>query len=137
MTTNINLIAQLSMGIILLIGMVLARRKWYRAHGICQSAVVILNLIPIATFMLPVFRHGILSGLSTNPDSFFVTIAIAHAALGTIAEIFGIYIILSAGTNLLPETLRFKNYKKWMRLELALWWLAIASGIGIYLFWYW
>ncbi len=132
MNSNINFIAQITMGIMLLVGKMLARRKWYRAHGICQSAVVILNLVPITTYMLPVFRQGVLSGLSTETDGIFLTIALVHATLGTMAELFGIYIILNSGTSLLPETLRFKNYKKWMRLELALWWLAIAFGVGIY-----
>lgn len=134
--SKINLIAQLTMGVLLLIGMVLARRKRYRAHGICQASVVILNLIPITTYMLPVFRQGVLSGISTKSADAFLTMAIAHATLGTLAELFGIYLILNAGTRLLPETLRLKNYKKWMRWELALWLLAIAFGIGIYMNWY-
>ena len=72
-----------------------------------------------------IFLGGLLLGgfcrFNKKAGRGFPAIAIAHATLGTVAEIFGIYIILSAGTNLLPETLRFKNYKKWMRLELLLW----------------
>lgn len=133
---NLNLAVQLLMGVALLGGMLLARRKRFRAHAICQSAVVLLNLIPIAGYMLPVFRRGVLpKGSTVFADSFYA-IPAAHAALGTVAELLGLYIILRAGTNLLPPALRFKNYKRWMRTELALWWLVIALGIATYLVWY-
>ena len=60
LTANLNLAAQLLMGAALLAGMWLARRKRFRAHARCQSAVVLLNLIPITIYMLPVFRRGVM-----------------------------------------------------------------------------
>ena len=135
-TSTANLVAQLLMGAALLVGMMLARRKRFRAHGICQSAVMLLNLIPIALFMLPVFRRGVMPSLSakTLADPFFA-FSTAHAALGTLAELLGLYIILRAGTNLLPQALRFENYKLWMRTALVLWWVVI--GLGLCTFWVW
>jgi len=53
-----NLAVELLMGLALLIGMMLARRKKFRAHGICQAAVVLLNLIPIASFIAPLSGAG-------------------------------------------------------------------------------
>lgn len=44
---RLNLAVQILMGLVLLVGMVLARKKRFRAHGICQSIVVLINLIPI------------------------------------------------------------------------------------------
>ena len=60
---DINLVTQLSMGVALLIGTILARRKWFRAHAVCQSLVILLNLIPISIYMEPVFRRGVLPDL--------------------------------------------------------------------------
>src|ERR671938_483963 len=132
----LNLAAQLAMGVALVVGMLLARRKMFRAHGVCQSAVMLLNLIPIIGYMLPVFRRGVLPGVPARlADSFYLW-PTAHAALGTTAELLGLYIVLRAGTNLLPEALRFDNYKRWMRTELALWWLVIVLGVGTYCTWY-
>ncbi len=136
MTTNINLIAQLLMGAALLAGMMLARRKMFRAHAFCQTTVVVLNLIPIFYFMAPIFHAGVQPGLPQRLSDPFYSVATAHAALGTIAEVFGLYVILVAGTKLLPAALRFKKYKRWMRLELALWWLTILLGLGTYFVWY-
>ena len=136
MTPNINLLVQLSNGARLTAGNgVRLRKKRFRAHGICQSAVVLLNLIPIALFMRPAFHRVVMPALPTGIRDRFYAVATIHATLGTIAEILGIYIILSAGLKLLPQSLRFKNYKRWMRTELALWWLVIAFGLGTYYVW--
>jgi len=37
---------------------------------------------------------------------------------------------------MLPEILRFKNYKLWMRATLALWWVVVFLGVGTYYVWY-
>jgi len=55
--------------------------------------------------------------------------------LGTIAQLLGLYIVIRAGTNLLPEKLRFQNYKAWMRTTLVLWWSVIIIGIATYWAW--
>jgi uncharacterized membrane protein YozB (DUF420 family) len=59
-----------------------------------------------------------------------------HAALGMVAELLGLYLVLVAGTNLLPAWLRVKNWKQWMRVEFVLWLVVVISGIGIYYAWY-
>jgi len=133
---NLNLAAQLLMGSALVVGMFLARRKLFRAHAVCQSLVVLLNLTPIAVYMLPVFRRGVLPTLPGTLGDRFYAVSTIHAALGVVAEVLGLYIILNAGTKLLPQALRFENYKRWMRAELALWWLVIAIGVGVYWVWY-
>jgi len=133
---NLNLAAQLLMGSALMAGMFLARRKLFRAHALCQSVIVLINLIPIAIYMLPVFGRGVLPALPGSLGDRFYLVSTVHAAFGMLAEVFGLYIILSAGTKLLPQALRFENYKRWMRAELALWWLVIAIGVGVYWVWY-
>jgi plastocyanin/uncharacterized membrane protein YozB (DUF420 family) len=136
MTAKLNLIIQLLMGAALLAGMVLAKRKRFRAHAICQSAVVLLNLIPIFYFMGPIFQRAVRPGLPEQLRDSFYSIATAHHVLGTIVEILGIYVLLVAGTKLVPARLRFKNWKRWMRIELVLWWLTIALGVATYFVWY-
>ena len=118
---DLNLILQLGMGAALLVGMMLARGKRYGAHGYCQAAVVILNVVLIFEIMLPPFRR--LSGYSS--------VAFVHGILGSTAEVLGIYVVLVA-TRLLPAPLRFSNYKRWMRTTLVLWWVTILFGVGTY-----
>jgi hypothetical protein len=56
--------------------------------------------------------------------------------MGCIAELLGVYIILAAGAKVLPKSLRFVRYKLWMRIALAIWWLALLLGLTTYSRWY-
>src|SRR5437899_11276120 len=53
---DLNLVVQFIMGAALVAGAALAKKKRYTAHGICQTTVLLLNLIMIALVMLPSFR---------------------------------------------------------------------------------
>ncbi len=44
---DVNLVVQVAMGVALIAGAFLARAKRYTAHGICQAAVLLLNLAMI------------------------------------------------------------------------------------------
>ncbi len=74
----------------LLAGTILARRRLFRVHGICQSTVVILNLVPITTFMLPVFKRGVWPGVGSRLGDGFYLVPILHATLGVAAELLGL-----------------------------------------------
>ena len=66
----------------------------------------------------------------------YYALATAHAALGTVTELAGLYILLSAGTSVLPEKLRITKYKAWMRTVLVLWWVVLLLGFATYARWY-
>lgn len=133
---DINLIIQLFMGVALLVGMMLARRRRYRAHAICQGSIMMLNLVMIALIMFPSFRDGVIPDLPAGLRKPYYSVPTLHAALGITAQLLGLYIVLRAGTNLLPRALCFQSYKLWMRTELALWWVVIVFGAATYYLWY-
>ena len=133
---DLNLLVQIAMGIALLAGASLARTKRYAAHGVCQAAVLILNVPMIAFVMWPSFDARLLPRFSRHFGKRYYAIAIAHGALGALAEVLGLYILLVAGTNILPRSWRFERWKLWMRIELALWWVVLLLGIGTYSIWY-
>jgi uncharacterized membrane protein YozB (DUF420 family) len=133
--SDLNLIVQLLMGLALVLGMILARRGFFRAHALCQTSVVLLNFLFIASIMLPPFARDIVPGLPRRLDQAYYLLPTLHALLGTIAQLLGLYIVIRAGTNLLPEKLRFQNYKAWMRTTLVLWWSVIIIGIATYWAW--
>lgn len=133
---DFNLVVQAAMGLALLMGMLLARQKKFRAHKYCQASVIILNLALIFSIMAPSFHRQVEPSVPSRFGEAYYLVATIHASIGTIAELLGLYIVLVAATNILPEKLRFKRYKPWMRAALALWWLVILLGIGTYYFWY-
>ena len=136
LAADLNLIVQMLMGVALLIGTWLARRKRYRAHGIAQSIVLVLNLGMIATVMWPSTEQQVMPAFPGVFDRWYFAAPSIHGLLGLAAEGLGIFIILVAGTKLVPERLRFGNWKRWMRAELLLWWTTLLSGIVTYYVWY-
>jgi uncharacterized membrane protein YozB (DUF420 family) len=135
-SADLNILVQIAMGIALLAGAFLARAKRYAAHGACQAVVLILNLPMIALVMWPSLHMRVLPRLSKHFGKPYYAIAMAHGVLGALAEVLGFYILLVAGTNFLPHSWRFQRWKLWMRIELALWWVVLLSGIGTYYIWY-
>ena len=133
---DLNLVAQLVMGIALIAGAILARYKRYRAHRICQTSVLLLNLLMIGLVMWPSFQQQVKPALSKAFHKWYYKVAIIHAALGIGAELLGLYIVIVAGTNVLPQWLRFKDWKLWMRAELVLWTIVLVSGVATYYAWY-
>jgi uncharacterized membrane protein YozB (DUF420 family) len=133
---DIALTIEVAMALALLLGMLLARRHRYRAHAWCQSAVVVLNVFVIARIMAPSFRSQVAPKIPARLGRPFYGIATAHAAVGCIAELLGIYIVLAAGTTVLPARLRLVRYKPWMRTALLIWWLAVLLGLATYARWY-
>lgn len=98
--------------------------------------MLILNLFLIAFVMWPTFQFQVLPLLPGKLGRLRVALSIVHGISGAVAELVGIYILLAAGTNLLPRSWRFQRWKPWMRVELALWWIVLAAGIATYFVWY-
>ena len=133
---NFNLVVQLTMGVGLIAGAYFARAKHYTAHGICQAAVMLLNLIMIAFVMWPSFYGRVMPALPKHLTDSYYGAATAHGILGAIAEMLGLYIVLAVGTDALPRRIRIIRLKLWMRIELILWWLVIVTGVLTYYVWY-
>jgi uncharacterized membrane protein YozB (DUF420 family) len=131
---DLNIVLQVGVGVLLLAGMGLARRGRYRGHGICQSTAFVLALVMTILWMIPAF-HAIHADALGRGVVNRVTVAVgAHVAVGTAALLVGAWVLLVAGTPLVPARIRFQNYKRWMRTLLTLWWVAIVLGVAIYWF---
>jgi uncharacterized membrane protein YozB (DUF420 family) len=133
---DLILILEIAMGVALLIGALLARRRRFRAHAWCQSLLVLLNLVLIVLTMIPSFLARVSPKIPLKLNKTYYALATAHAALGTVAELAALYILLAAGTGVLPQKLRISNYKLWMRSVLLLWWMVLLLGFATYARWY-
>ena len=133
---DLALLLEIAMGVALLIGWFLARSGKYRSHAWCQSSVVLLNSAVVALLMIPSFHAAVAPAIPESLGNPYYSLATAHAALGAVAEIAGLYLLLAAGTKLLPERLRLTRYKLWMRIVLATWWLVLLLGFATYAQWY-
>jgi len=133
---DLNLVVQLIMGTALIAGARLAKHKRYKAHGICQTTVLLLNLFMIGLVMWPSFRQQVKPALSKGLHKWYYEVAAIHGILGIVTELLGLYIVLVSSTNILPQWLRFKHWKSWMRAELVLWTIVLLGGMGTYCAWY-
>jgi uncharacterized membrane protein YozB (DUF420 family) len=133
---DIILLLEIVMGVGLLIGALLARLRRFRAHAWCQSALVLLNVVLIVLTMIPSFRAHVSPKIPLKLNKTYYALATAHAALGTVTEFAALYILLAAGTSVLPQKFRIANYKLWMRSVLLLWWIVLLLGFATYARWY-
>ena len=122
---DITLLLEMGMGAGLLAGALLARAGRIRFHAVCQSVIVLLNLTLIVLTMFPAFHRQILPELPGRIGKPYYALAATHATLGGVAEIGGLYILLAAGTDLLPKKFRITRYKFWMRSVLVVWWIVL------------
>ena len=124
------------MGVGLLAGAWLARTKRFRQHAWCQGAIVLLNFVVILLAMIPSFHARVFPKIPARLGKAYYSLATAHGILGILAEVIAAYILLSAGTNWLPEKMRITRYKIWMRSTMALWWVVLILGVATYERWY-
>jgi uncharacterized membrane protein YozB (DUF420 family) len=136
MGADLILLIEFAMGAGLVIGAGLARRGRFRLHAWCQSAIVFLNLAVIVLTMIPSFHAHVLPGIPAKLGKAYYGLATIHAALGSVAEVAGLYVLLAAGTNVLPEKLQLTRYKMWMRSVLVIWWVVLLLGVATYTRWY-
>lgn len=133
---DIVLLLEIGMGLALLAGALLARRTRFRAHACCQAVVVLLNAAIIILVMVPSFRLQVSPKIPLKLGKAYYALATVHGALGAVVECAALYILLAAGTRLLPNKLRITRYKVCMRTVLVGWWIVLLLGLATYARWY-
>jgi hypothetical protein len=134
--SDIVLLFELTIAALLIAGIFVVRRGHVRAHMYLQSSVVLVNIPVVLLWMLPQYLSLVLPDLLSEFSSPFYYVPTAMLAAGLLAESLGVFILLVAGTNLIPERFRFRRYKLWMRTEVALWWGVLLLGLSTYYLWY-
>lgn len=130
--SDISLTIMLLTAILFTIGWVLIRRKHTEAHRWVQTVAAVLNAVVVLGVMIGSFYGNILPGL---PGKFFegsYGVTTVHAFVGLIGLVLGIFVVLR-GNNLVPKSLRFNNYKLFMRTSYALYMLATLLGVVVYI----
>ena len=132
---DMTLVLGILVAILFTIGFILARMEKYTVHRWVQTSAASLNLILILWLMVLPFRDFVLRDLAAPQPNYFYIITTLHATIGTIALLFGLFVVLRAN-KLLPKPLQFNNYKGFMRTSYALYMLATLIGVWVYLTWF-
>jgi hypothetical protein len=134
--SDATLLVEIAFGLVLVVGLVAVRLGHVRLHMYLQSSVVLVNLPVVLYAMVPSYLQYVLPSVPADLAKPFYLWPTVMLFLGATAEALGVYILLVAGTNWLPERWRFRRYKLVMRTELALWWLVLLVGFTTYYVWY-
>jgi len=127
---DIALLGSIFVALAFTVGAWLAQRGQFEAHRWVQTAAALVNLLLVLGIMIP-------SLLAVDPSEnvmlplsalLFMT---GHEILGVAALLFGLFVVLR-GNNLVPERLKFKNYKLYMRWAYGLYIAATLIGILVY-----
>jgi uncharacterized membrane protein YozB (DUF420 family) len=129
--SDASLILILIAAVLFTIGWQLAVHKRYDSHRWVQTTAVSLNAIIVLSAMIRPFVIYILPGIPAKLLEGSYGITTVHALVGMAAALFGVFVVLR-GNQLVPRALRFKDYRRYMRLSYALYMLATVLGAIVY-----
>jgi hypothetical protein len=135
LAADATLVAMLVIGALFTVGAVLARRGRYETHRWVQTGTAVINLILVAWMMILPYRDFILPGIPERIGETFYLSTTLHAIVGVAAILFGSFVVLR-GNGLVPDALKFHNYKPMMRIAYGLYMAAIVLGIWVYFTWF-
>jgi uncharacterized membrane protein YozB (DUF420 family) len=130
--SDLTLVLILITAVLFNLGFILARRKQFKAHRWVQTASVSLNTLVVLISMVSSYIIYILPGIPAKLGQGDYAVTTVHGIVGAIALLLGVFVALR-GNELVPKSLRFKNYKLFMRWAYTLYMLATLGGVGVYI----
>jgi uncharacterized membrane protein YozB (DUF420 family) len=132
--TDINLILQIVMFLIIVIGLVYKNKRKFKIHGGIMGIAVILHVLSILLVMGPSFSEGY-DFFTTATSELGVQTTWIHAIPGAIAMIMGI--ILVGAWALRPSNIAAcSRMKRLMDITVLLWLISLIFGIATYIVFY-
>lgn len=129
--SDFTLVLMLFTAILFTIGWQLARYKQYEVHRWVQTVTAGINAVIVLGVMIRSFVVHILPGIPGKLLQGDYGITTVHAIVGTIGLLLGLFVVLR-GNELVPKSLKFQNYKLFMRISYSLYMLATFLGLVVY-----
>jgi uncharacterized membrane protein YozB (DUF420 family) len=114
------------------VGWRLAVRRKIAAHRWVQTAAACLNAVLVLSWMVRAFVLYVAPEIPARLGQTSYAVTTVHAVVGAIGLILGLFVVLR-GNELVPQALRFSNYKAFMRTSYALYMLGTLLGVIVYL----
>ncbi|HEX7975694.1 MAG TPA: hypothetical protein VF498_14885 [Anaerolineales bacterium] len=133
--SDLNLIAQIVFLFGLSLGAVFAHKGHISTHQYIQTGFVFFNIVLTIFIMVVAFSENVIPGLPANLQKAFALVATIHAALGLLAILCGVYLLLRMNQLISPRW-RVSWWKDLMRFTLGLYWVVGIIGVVTYFIWY-
>jgi len=132
--TDINLILQIVMFLIIVIGLVYKNKRKFKIHGGIMGIAVILHILSFLLIMGPSLYENY-DFFTTDTSELGVQTTWIHAVPGAIAMIMGI--ILVGAWALRPSNIAAcSRMKRLMDITTLLWLISLIFGITTYMVFY-
>jgi uncharacterized membrane protein YozB (DUF420 family) len=132
--TDINLILQIVMFLIIVIGLVYKNKRKFKIHGGIMGIAVILHILSFLLVMGPSLYENY-DFFTTDTSELGVQTTWIHAVPGAIAMIMGI--ILVGAWALRPSNIAAcSRMKRLMDITTLLWLISLIFGIATYMVFY-
>ncbi len=131
---DINLILQIIMFLIIIIGLIYKNKRKFKIHGSIMGIAVILHVLTFLTVMVPPFLESF-NYFITETSEFRVQMTLAHAVPGAIAMVLGIVLIEMWALH--PSNIAAcSRRKRLMDIITILWLVSLIFGIATYFAFY-
>jgi uncharacterized membrane protein YozB (DUF420 family) len=128
---DLSLVLSLLAAALFTIGWRLAVRLRFDAHRWVQTAAAGLNAVLVIAWMVRSFVLYIVPGIPGSLGTGSYAISTVHAVVGVFGLVLGLFVVLR-GNDLVPRSVRFSNYKLFMRWSYALYMLGTLLGVIVY-----
>ncbi len=132
---DMTLVLSILVALIFSVGFYLARKGKYDIHKWVQTSGAVLNIILVLWLMLLPYRDLIVRDTQGPKESIFYYATTIHATVGFFAFFFGNFVVLR-GHKLVPQFLRFNDYKLFMRTAYGLYMVTTVLGVWTYITWF-
>ncbi|MHB8753318.1 MAG: cupredoxin domain-containing protein, partial [Aggregatilineales bacterium] len=118
----------------MLIGFGFARRKLFEPHHkLMMTTITLVNWLLIIFVMLVTYRRDVAPQVPQHLNFSSVFIPSLHLLTGLVAQLIASYLVLRMWfEKRLPEWIKVKNIKIYMRTTLVLWLLTALLGLGVW-----
>jgi uncharacterized membrane protein YozB (DUF420 family) len=128
---DLSLVASVAAVALLTAGVILARRRRYRAHRLTQPGGVALNAVPVVAWMAVSLARYILPGIPTTLSEHGHALAAVHAAVGAVGVALGLFLV-ARGNQLMAKGMSLRRYRTPMRVAYLLYLGGVTLGVALY-----
>lgn len=115
---DMTLVIMLLIALLFTIGVVMARKRRYQVHRWIQTSAAALNAVMVLWLMVLPFRDFVIRDVGGPRSTMFYAVTSLHGLIGLFGLTFGLFVTLR-GNELVPQPLKFNNYKLFMRTAYA------------------